>query len=144
MNEICGLGCCGCCGSRNACGGCAETDGHPFGGSCIAAECVKSGGTEAMLRFKAALIAEINALGIPGLAVRDMNLLIGSYVNLEYTLPSGARAKLLEDNRVYWGNEVEIPDSPRCYGLVADDRHLLVCTYGCGGSDPEIVLYKKR
>ena len=101
MNEICGLGCCGCCGSRNACGGCAETDGHPFGGSCIAAECVKSGGTEAMLRFKAALIAEINALGIPGLAVRDMNLLIGSYVNLEYTLPSGARAKLLEDNRVY-------------------------------------------
>ena len=59
-------------------------------------------------------------------------------------LPSGARAKLLEDNRVYWGNQVEIPDSPRCYGLVADDRHLLVCTYGCGGSDPEIVLYKKR
>lgn len=96
------------------------------------------------LRFKSALIEEINALDIPELAVSDMNLLIGAYVNLEYTLANGARVKLLRDDRVYWGNQVEIPGNPRCYGLVADESILLVCTYGCGGSDPEIVLYKKR
>ena len=144
MTAICGMDCCSTCAQKDACGGCVQTGGHPFGGSCIAAECVEKGGREALLRFKAALIEEINALDIPGLAVSDMNLLIGAYVNLEYTLANGARVKLLRDDRVYWGNQVEIPGNPRCYGLVADESILLVCTYGCGGSDPEIVLYKKR
>lgn len=144
MTTICGMDCCSACARKDACGGCVQTGGHPLGGSCIAAECVEKGGREALLRFKSALIEEINALDIPGLAVSDMNLLIGAYVNLEYTLPSGARVKLLRDDRVYWGNQVEIPGNPRCYGLVADEDILLVCTYGCGGSDPEIVLYKKR
>ena len=42
------------------------------------------------------------------------------------------------------GNQIEIPGSDRCYGLAADDRMLLVCEYGCGGENPEIILYKKR
>ena len=36
------------------------------------------------MESKDTLIAEFNALGIPGLQVDDLNLLIGSYVNLEY------------------------------------------------------------
>lgn len=104
MTTICGMDCCSACAQKDACGGCVQTGGHPFGGSCIAAECVEKGGREALLRFKAALIEEINALDIPGLAVSDMNLLIGAYVNLEYTLANGARVKLLRDDRVYWGN----------------------------------------
>ena len=35
-------------------------------------------------------------------------------------------------------------NSDRCYGLVADDKYMLVCEYGCNGSDPEIIVYKKR
>lgn len=35
-------------------------------------------------------------------------------------------------------------NSQRCYGLTADENYLLVCEYGEGGCDPEIVVYRKR
>lgn len=90
------------------------------------------------------MIAEINALGIPGLQVNDLNLLNGFYVNLEYTLKNGQSVKLLEDNCVYWGNQIEIPGSDKCYGIAADENYLLVCEYGCNGTKPQIIVYKKR
>lgn len=94
--------------------------------------------------MKETLIAEFNALGIQNLQVNDLNLLNGFYVNLEYPLTNGQSVKLLEDNRVYWGNQIEIPGSERCYGIVADDKYLLVCEYGCNGTEPQIVVYKRR
>lgn len=27
---------------------------------------------------------------------------------------------------------------------MADEDYLLVCEYGCGGADPQIVVYKRR
>ena len=93
---------------------------------------------------KRVLINEINALGIKHLKLTNLDLLHGFYVNLEYPLPNGQAVKLLKDNKVYWGNQIEIPDSSRCYGVVADNEYLLVCEYGCGGADPQIILYKKR
>lgn len=144
MISICGADCCGECSRKDDCGGCAKTGGQPFGGTCIAAECIKRGGFEAFQSFKEVLIAEFNALGINGLQIEDLNLLNGFYVNLEYPLPNGQSVKLLEDNNVYWGNQIEIPGSDRCYGVAADDKYLLVCEYGCGGADPEIIVYKKR
>ncbi len=144
MLSICGGECCGKCNLRDDCGGCAKTEGHPFGGTCIAAECVEQGGFEAMEKLKKALIEEFNALGIPSLQVNGLNLLNGLYVNLEYPLVNGQSVKLLEDHRVYWGNQIEIPGSDRCYGIVADDKYLLVCEYGCNGTQPQIVLYKRR
>lgn len=93
---------------------------------------------------KNTLIEEFNALGIENLHITDLNLLNGYYVNLEYTLPNGQAVKLLEDDKIYWGNQIEIPGSDRCYGIVADEGYLLVCRYGCNGADPEIILYKKR
>lgn len=146
MTTICGLdcGCCQECDSRKDCGGCVETNGHPFGGSCIAAELVQSKGIEALAAFKANLIDEFNALGIKGLQVKDLNLLPGFYINLEYPFPSGQSVKLLEDTRVYFGNQIEKPESERCYGIAADYTHLLVCEYGCGGADPQIVVFKRR
>ena len=144
MKSNCGEDCCSQCGRREECGGCQKTDGHPFGGSCIAAEYIKREGADAFLEFKKNLIREFNALGIPGLHVEDLNLLIGSFVNLEYPLSNGQTVKLLEDNKVYLGNQIEIPGSERCYGIVADDRYLLVCDYKCAGTEPRIVCYKKR
>lgn len=145
MLSICGLDCCGSCGLMgNACKGCTETEGHPCGGSCTAAECIKNNGIAGYEAMKSAVIAEINALGIADLHVDGLNLLNGAYVNLEYTLANGQKLKLLEDSRVYFANQVERPDSERCYGIAADDKILLICEYGCNGSDPEIILYKKR
>ena len=77
--------------------------------------------------------------------VRDLNALAGSYINLEYTLPGGQKAKLWDDSRVYLGNQLCKKDGGgRCYGLTADENYLLVCEYGNAGSDPEIVVYRRR
>jgi len=63
---------------------------------------------------------------------------------LEYVLPNGEGIKLLNDNDVYLGNQIEKPNSDRCYGVVTDSKYLLVCEYGCNGLNPEIVSYKRR
>jgi len=99
---------------------------------------------EKLLDLKPVLIEEFNSLGIKGLHLSDLNLLSGSYINLEYTLPNGQKVKLLEDDKMYLGNEIEIEGKERCYGVAADENYLLVCEYGCNGSDPEIIVYKKR
>lgn len=144
MLSICGAECCAECSKRDDCGGCVKTDGHPFGGTCIAAECIKQGDLEAFKKMKEILVAEFNTLGIQNLQVDNLNLLNGFYINLEYHLANGKSVKLLEDNRVYLGNQIEVPGSDRCYGIVADDTYLLVCEYGCNGTEPQIVVYKRR
>lgn len=63
MKTICGIDCSG-CGFRDNCKGCTETNGRPFGGDCIAAECYKSGGENYFIAYKERLIEEFNALGI--------------------------------------------------------------------------------
>jgi len=90
------------------------------------------------------MIEEINALGISGLTVNDLNLLTGAYVNLEYPLSNGTTVKFLKEKDIYLGNQIERQDSERCYGVAADETFILVCEYGCNGADPEIVLYKRR
>lgn len=144
MLSICGMDCCDECSRKEACGGCKKSNGSPFGGTCIAAECIKKGGIEEFYRVKNELISEFNDLGIKGLKVTDLNLLNGYFVNLDYPLANGRSVKLLEDNNVYLGNQIEISNSDRCYGLVADDTYILMCEYGCNGTEPEIILYKKR
>lgn len=64
MKAICGVDCCSECGRKDECKGCIETDGHPFGGRCIAAEYVRQGGIDAFLQQKDRLIEEFNSLGI--------------------------------------------------------------------------------
>lgn len=142
---------CAVCEARSSCGGCAATDGHPFGGSCMVAECCRRNGKSRcgecgdLCSLKRELIAEFNALGIADLPeVTDLNALIGAYINLAYTLPSGQAAKFWRDDKVYLGNQLCKQGSDRCYGLTADEHHLLVCEYGAGGADAEIVVFKRR
>lgn len=144
MQSLCGTDCCNKCGLLAECGGCQAVKGHPFHGGCIAAEWIERDGISGFLSLKGRLIAEINALGIKGLVVNDLNLLNGSFVNLEYPLSNGLTVKLLKDNYVYLGNQIEVAGKERCYGVVADQSYILVCEYGCGGAEPEIILYKKR
>ena len=144
MKTICGIDCSG-CSRKNSCKGCVETDGHPWGGNCVAAECFKIGGKKYFDDFKAELIKEFNALEIPDMPkVTELCQLCGSFVNLEYSLPSGQKVKLLNDNNIYLGYQLEKEDGKHCYGLVADSDFLLVCEYGCNGSEPEIIIFKKR
>lgn len=144
MKTICGIDCSE-CGWKESCQGCAETNGRPFGGECVAAKCYKAGGENCFRAYKDRLLAEFNALRIADMPpVTDLSQLYGGYVNLEYTFPNGAKIKLLDDSKIYLGWQVEKQNSDRCYGLVADDDYLLVCEYGCNGADPEIIVYKKR
>ena len=104
------------------------------------------GGDEGFERFQQQLMAEFNALGVEGMPeVTGLNVLSGSYINLEYTLPSGEKVKLLNDNATYLGNQLPcLYGGSRCFGLAANMQFLLVCTYGPLGEDPELVVYKKR
>ena len=86
MQSICGMDCCQECNRKSDCGGCQKTNGHPFGGKCIAAEAFQKGGVSEFENLKSALIDEFNSLGIKDLKVTDLNLLNGFYVNLEYKL----------------------------------------------------------
>ena len=151
MKTLCGLDC-NECGLRNECGGCTETNGHPFGGSCMIAGCCEDKecenccrSFEAPCKLKKQLIAEFNALGIEDMEeVTGLNALHGAYINLQYSLPSGQKIKFWDDDRIYLGNQICKQNSNRCYGLTADENYLLVCEYGDNGSDAEIIVYKKR
>ena len=144
MKTICGIEC-SACNFKNNCKGCSETDGRPFGGKCLTAECYKSGGENCFTSYKNRLIDEFNSLGFADMPViTTLCPLIGAYVNLEYPLANGEKTKLLDDTKIYLGSQVEKANGDRCFGLVADDDYLLVCEYGCKGADPEIIIYKKR
>ena len=104
------------------------------------------GGEEKLEEFKNQLIEEFNELQIPGLpVVESLNVLSGSFINLEYTLPNGQTVKFLDDNSTYLGNQLACEfGGDRCFGIAANMDFLLVCTYGENGENPELVIFKKR
>ena len=104
------------------------------------------GGEEEFEKFKKNLIDEFNALDVEGLPkVENLNVLSGSFVNLEYTLPNGTRVNFLDDSATYLGNQLPCEfGGDRCFGIVANTTFLMVCTYEKDGINPELVLYKKR
>jgi transcriptional regulator with XRE-family HTH domain len=96
--------------------------------------------------FKKQLIEEINALNIEGMPkVEALNALVGKFVNLEYCLPNGTKVKFLDDQTTYLGNQLESEIvEGLCFGVLASMDFILICTYEKEGSNPELVLYKKR
>ena len=105
------------------------------------------GGKEKFEEFKQQLIREFNTLvhieGLP--KVENLNVLSGSFINLEYRLPNGQTVKFLDDNATYLGNQLECEfGGDRCFGIAGNMDFLLVCTYEENGENPELVIYKKR
>ena len=145
MNTYCGANCAG-CPSKAECMGCSETGGSPFGGRCIAAEYIKIGGLEGYRQFKQKLLCEINALlAAQGIgAIDGLFELVGKFVNLAYTMPSGEKVKLLNDKNIYLGAQIEFADLGICCGVVADTGFILICSYSVNGSEPELIVYQKR
>ena len=71
--------------------------------------------------------------------------LVGQYVNLAYPLPNGMKAKFLNDQTTYLGNQLESEfGGDRCFGVLANMDFILICTYETDGTNPELLLYKKR
>lgn len=148
MKSICGTDCEKCI-MKNSCAGCVDSKGCPFGKRCFIAEYLEVGGENNYLLFKKQLIDEINALNIEGMPkVDELFALCGSFVNLEYTLPSGDSVKFLDDNQIYLGtqlkNEFCADENKKCFGLVANASFILICEYFEGGVGAEIVLFKRR
>ena len=145
METFCGA-CCDNCGNKENCKGCVATGGSPFGGRCIAAEYIKAHGRESYAEFKQELLCKVNTLlsrnGIP--EATALYELPGFYVNLAYPLPSGETVKFLNDKNIYLGAQIEGAGNGRCYGVVADESFVLVCSYGDGGKEPELLLYKSN
>lgn len=108
---------------------------------------IRIGGKEMFEEFKKKLVDEINTLvNVEGLPkVENLNVLPGSFVNLEYRLPNGQLVKFLDDKATYLGSQLECEfGGDRCFGIVANMDFILVCTYEENGENPELVIYKKR
>ncbi len=148
-NSICGVDCTK-CEQKDICGGCVATNGRPFNSECVVALCCQNKGHENCgkcsdipCKLKEKLIAEFNTLGIKDMEeVTRLNAINGFYINLEYTLPSGQVVKMWDDKKIYLGNQIRKKGSTRCYGLAADEKHLMVSEYGDAGSDAKVVVFK--
>lgn len=94
--------------------------------------------------MKEHLLNEIKKLDIKEFEkINSLNLLDGSYLNLEVELPSGAKVKLLDEDKKYYANQIDIDGSDKCYGVAADENYIVVYRYGCGGADAELILIKR-
>ncbi len=146
--SYCGIKC-NSCELNTQCCGCIDSEGRPFGAACVVAQCCKdckeSEWKKNIDELKSQIVLEINSLGIPNMPiVKELYHLKGAYINLEYTLEDGSKVKYWDDDRIYLGCQLEVEGCDKCFGVVADEEHIMVCKYGCGGSDPELVLYRRR
>ena len=150
MKAICGANCDDCeLLKDNKCKGCIKTNGCPFGKKCFIARYIEVGDKESFEVLKKELIEEFNSLNVSGMPkIKELYPLNGAFVNLEYLLPNRIKVKFLHDDEIYLGNQVkcEFNDGSlkRYFGLVANITFLLVCECGEDGSNPELLLYKKR
>lgn len=145
MGSLCGVECQN-CPTKEECRGCSATCGSPFGGRCIAAEYIKTGGKQAYQLFKKMLLCEVNealdSLALP--RAKKLEEIRGSFLNLSYPLPNGESVRFLKDDQIYLATQIELSDRGVCYGVVADMGFLLIAGYSVDGSLPELVLYRRR
>ena len=150
MYGICGALCDGCeMLVSKKCKGCKASKGCPFGKKCWIAKYIEVGGMDSFEELKNQLVDEINSLNIEGMPkITELFALNGEYVNMEYSLPNGKKVKYLNDDENYLGTQVEClfndDEVKKCFGIVCNTTFILVCEYGEGGTNPEIIIYKKR
>jgi len=97
-----------------------------------------------MDELKGKLLAAFNELGIQDMEkVTDLYPLVGAVINIEYALPNGQVVKFWDDNKIYLGNQLHKEGSDRCYGIIADEKYLMVSEYSGYGADSEIIVFKR-
>lgn len=140
--SLCGADCVN-CPMREGCSGCRESNGHPFGEKCMVAACCERG-DDVLCQLKKNLLVAFNALHINGMPqVTELYALRGAFINMPFTLPDGKQVTFWNDNKIYLGNQLPKANSDRCYGIAADETHLMVCEYGENGADAELLLFKR-
>lgn len=150
MKSICGADCENCGYGKSAnCKGCESSSGCPFGKPCFIAKYIRTGGIENYNTFKNQLIDEFNSLNIEGMPkITELYALNGSFVNLAYPMPCGHEIKLLDDDQIYLGTQVECEfndeNKTNCFGLIAGMDFLLVSEYGADCANAQIVIFKRR
>ena len=148
MNTICGADCSACM-LKSSCMGCLASGGHPFGRECIIAACAKQNKQESCCEcpsctLRKELIQQFNSLGISDMEeLTALYALKGAFINMTYKLPGGQPARFWDDDRIYLGSQLAKQGSDRCYGLAADEKHLMVCEYNPDGTAAEIVEFKR-
>lgn len=94
--------------------------------------------------MKEKILKKNHEINIPELkSITSLNNLEGSFVNMECELPNGTIGKVLDDNKMYYGTQVEKQNSDRCYGIAADENQIAVFEYGTDGVDGELVAWVK-
>ncbi len=149
MKAVCGANCEECELFNSKCKGCINTNGCPFGKKCWIAKYIEIGEKNSFELLKKELIKEFNSLEIDGMPlVEELYPLHGEYINMEYSLPNNKKIKFLNDDETYLGNQLECifndNEVKKCFGILANLNFLLVCEYEENGSNPEIIIYKKR
>ncbi len=150
MKAICGANCEECeLFKSKKCEGCVKTNACPFGKKCWIAKYIEVGGKDSFNELKKELINEINSLDIPGMSdINDLYPLNGTFINQEYILPNNEKTKFLNDNEVYLGNQVECgfndETTKKYFGIVSNMSFILISEYEENGSNPELIIYKKR
>ncbi len=150
MKSICGANCDECEMLKSKkCEGCTKSKGCPFGKKCFIANYIELGGKEQYEVLKKNLTEEINSITIEGMPnIEELYPLNGAFVNLEYQLPNGKKTKFLDENDIYLGTQVECifndDEMKRCFGVIANMNFIMICEYGENGSNPELLIYKKR
>lgn len=90
------------------------------------------------------ILERLYTLGIHELSkIKSLNKLNGDYINLLCTLPNGEHGKILNDNAVYYANQIDKENDDRCYGVASDGEQLAIYEYGCGGADAKLKLWLK-
>lgn len=117
-----------------------------FVGTCIAEKFLSMGGNKNYSEFKSKLVSEINfylkAEKIP--EISELFEIPGEYINLKYPLESGEKTAFLRNDTVFFGNRIEFADLGVCFGAESFAGFILICSCGRDGSDPELILYKRR
>ena len=88
------------------------------------------------------ILFRLHTPGIPELQkIQSLNKLNGDYINLLCELPNGQNGKILDDNRIYFANQIDKTSDDRCYGVASDGEQLAVYEYGCDGKDAKLVVW---
>ena len=90
------------------------------------------------------IVREINDLNIKNLPEIDVLYPVeGISFNFEYELENKTKIKLLVDDKIYLGTEIEVNEN-NTYIVVADKKHILISRFDKQNLRYEIILYKKR
>lgn len=113
-----------------------EDGGPPLWGALRGRGAGQAGRVAGLARERAALLEEINALGLEGLHAEELYLLNGFRINLEYELADGGGRSCWRTMRCTGEPRICRPGGQRYYGVASDGEHLLVSEYGPAGSAP--------